>query len=125
MLRKVNFEFLRHPRNAFLAFLSCGLLDDLSTMLLVRQFGIGVEVNPLTRAGFASLGFFYFIPHFLAVACIAFVLSRPSWNEPARFKVKSALLVVYGYVLAVNWYQVMAVHTRPVLSSAIQFFFPS
>ena len=123
MLDWISFKFLERTRNVFLIFTLCGLLDDVSTIILIRYFGISVEVNPLTRFGFSYLNYFYFLPHFCVVLFIAFTLSRPSWNETTRFKVKSILLVIYCYVIVINWYQVAMVSHRQILST-IQLLFP-
>ncbi len=100
-------SFLKNPKGVFFAFLGCGILDEISTTILVRHFGADVERNPLIRFLMGSFDEMWFIFHFGAVLLAAFFLSRESWNDQFRYKVKAMLLVLYMYVLAINWYQVV------------------
>ena len=99
-------NFLKVSRYAFGVFALFGLMDNISTMILIHLHGIEVETNPLIKIAFSQLNFYCFIPHLLLVVFAAYQLSKPAWNNPKRFMVKSALFYAYVFVIVNNWYQV-------------------
>lgn len=99
-------NFLKVSKYTFVIFALLGLLDNISTIILVRHLGIGVEANPLIKFAFTYMNFYCFLPHLALVMVAAWFLSRPSWNDRKRFLLKSTLFYIYIFVIINNWYQV-------------------
>jgi uncharacterized membrane protein len=115
----MRLTFLERPRNVVAAFTTCGLLDITATILLVKRLGHDAEFNPLVRYGLSTFDVFYGIPHMLLVGIAALLLSRPMWNDHVRFKIKSVLFVLYGYVVLNNWLQLTMIGVESIPSQVV------
>lgn len=112
-------HFLKISKYCFIIFTLFGLLDSVSTIILIHHHGIGVEANPLIRAAFEHMSFYCFIPHILLVLFLAYHLSRPSWNNRPRSTVKSGIFYLYIFIVINNWYQVAQLGYQTVVANIL------